>query len=432
MKFIRLFLLIYLCFFSLSEVIAKTLSLIETKIAENVKQEEPNQLLLLQQLVNINSGTQNLEGVYAVGKILEAKFAELGFKTYWVSEPPEFHRAASLIAEHKGTSKNKIVLIGHLDTVFPKTTSFQHFERIGNTAKGPGVVDDKGGDVVLFFALKALYQAKVLDNANITVVLTGDEEDAGKPIDVSRKFLKELAKFNNIALDFESAVSLDTASIARRGVETWILKTNGKEAHSSQIFKTGFGYGAIFELARILNDLRTTFSQEKYLTLNPGVSLGGTTLSYDKDITEGEVHGRANIIAKQAIVRGDLRFLTPEQKLQTEKKMIEITHQNLSGTSAEVSFQNGIPSMPPTANNLKLLNKYSEVSQDLKLGQVKPLDVGRRGAGDIAHVSSIIPANLVGLGPMGSGEHTVDETLNISSLTPQTQRAALLIYRLIK
>lgn len=138
------------------------------------------QLSLLEKLVNINSGTANIAGVHQVGEILRPFFQQLGFKTYWVEEPSYMQRAGTLIAEHLGTKVKRILIIGHLDTVFAKESPFQKFERHGDKATGPGVIDDKGGDVVILYALKSLQDVNVLSDMNITVVLTGDEEDSGE------------------------------------------------------------------------------------------------------------------------------------------------------------------------------------------------------------------------------------------------------------
>jgi glutamate carboxypeptidase len=415
-----------------SIVHATSLSAVEKEITNYVTQHKEEQLSLLEKLVNINSGTTNISGIRQVGAILRLQFDQLGFKTRWIEEPASMHKAATLIAEHKSKTGKRLLLIGHLDTVFPKDSVFQAFKRQGSIATGPGVIDDKGGLVVILYALKALQAAHALDNASITVVLTGDEEDAGKPTAISRKPLFDAAKANDIALDFEWAITPDTATIARRGIMNWVLKTEGKEAHSSEIFQTSGGYGAIFELTRILNAARAKLSSEKYLSFNPGLILGGTTIHYDKASSEGMASGKSNVIASHAMARGDLRFLTTHQKRDAEKRMAAILKQHLPGTTASMTFQDGIPAMPPSAGNLELLKKYSAVSEELGYGAVKSLDPGVRGAGDISHIASIVSANLAGLGALGTGAHSAKETLYIDSLTTQTQRAALLIFRLTR
>lgn len=212
---------------------------IDEQIKQFVSSHQQEQLSLLEELVNINSGTNNLPGVRKVGELLKSQFEALGFKLRWEEEPPSMQRAGTLIAEHKGGKGKRLLLIGHLDTVFPSNSPFQQFKRNGKQAMGPGVIDDKGGDVVILYALKALQAANSLKQANITVVLTGDEEDSGKPTSISRQPLRDVAKNCDLALDFEGAVTMDTATIARRGITNWVMSSQGTESHSAQIFQRG-------------------------------------------------------------------------------------------------------------------------------------------------------------------------------------------------
>jgi glutamate carboxypeptidase len=427
----KTFLFIILCAQLLfAQIVKAQATPAEMQIKTYIDKQQVEQLSLLEKLVDINSGTVNIIGVQQIGEILSPSFQQLGFKIYWVKEPRYMKRAGTLVAEHPGTKGKRILIIGHLDTVFAKESPFQKFERHGDKATGPGVIDDKGGDVVILYALKALQDANVLGGMNITVVLTGDEEDSGKPTSVSRKPLFTAAQHSDIALGFEWATLPNTVTIARRGVAHWRINTQGNGDHSLGIFQKPAGYGAIFELARILDTMRNRMSSEKYLSFSPGLILAGTSINYNKDNFGGEAYGKDNIIAKTAMAKGDLRFITSQQEINAKEKITKIVNQHLLGTTATVSFQEGIPSMPPTANNIELLKKYSEVSISLGYGPVKPPDSGLRGAADISHIAAITRANLDGLGPVGTGAHSEKETLDINSLPIQTQKAAILMYRL--
>ena len=411
---------------------AAALSPIENKISVEVVAQQEQQRALLEKLVNINSGTTNPEGVRQIGEMLRPMFTQLGFTTRWVEEPADMHKAGTLIAERRGNKGKRVLLIGHLDTVFPNDSKFQRFELHQQSAKGPGVLDDKGGLVVMLYALRALQAVHALDATTLTIVLTGDEEDSGKPTSISRKPLIEAAHNMDVALDFEPTITLPTATIARRGITNWTIEAHGNESHSATIFQTGVGFGAIFELARILNTMRTQLLGEKGLVFNPGLVLGGTKINFDKVASQGSAFGKQNVVAKTAIAKGDFRFLTFGQKKSFETRLTSIVQQSLPGTKSSVTFEDGIPSMSPTAANLELLNKYSAVSVDLGQAPIKPLDATVRGAGDISHIASIVPANLAGLGPMGMGTHAMMEMVELRSLPIQTQRAALLIYRLTR
>lgn len=427
----RLFFSMLLCGTLFVSVLCRAADIsIEHQIQKYVKDHQAAQINDLRNWVNINSGTNNIAGVHRVGNILQKQFKRLGFTTRWVEMPKALHRAGTLIAERKGSNGKKLLLIGHLDTVFPPEKAFKHFEQKKMLAKGPGVLDDKGGVAVILYALKALSAMNALQNVSITVVLTGDEEDSGKPTAISRKALLSAAQGKDIALDFEPAITLDTVTIARRGIDQWVLQTQGNESHSATIFEKGVGAGAIYELARVINEMRLQFQGEKYVSVNPGVALSGNHLTFDSAASTGDVFGKENVVAKNGLVRGDLRYLTQTQRQSIRTRMQTIASLHLPGSNSMLSFQDGIPAMPPSAANTDLMTKYSRVSAELGYGEIKSLDPGQRGAGDISFVDQLVPAKLAGLGPVGFGTHSIIETIDLSSLPIQTERAALFIYRL--
>ena len=403
------------------------LSRVERKIRDYVRSHETEQINLLEKAVNINSGTLNLVGVRAVGKLLEPEFAALGFDAEWIALPDAVGRAGHLFAESKGKRGKRLLLIGHLDTVFEGEG--EKFVRYDSLAAGAGSSDMKGGDLVILYALKALKHAGVLDDTRIIVALTGDEEDAGPLYEVSRKPLVEAAKRSDIALGFEEDAGKGT--VARRGMGGWQLVVTGRQAHSSGIFSQGSSFGAIYEAARILNEFREKLSGEQYLTFNPAVIIGGTDVSYDSSRIAGTAAGKDNIIAPKVYARGDLRFISRDQEAKAREAMRAIVAQHLPGTSATITFEDGNPAMPPTKGNYALLATLDSVSRALGQGPVEALDPGRRGAGDISFVSDYVDA-LDGLGVIGMRSHTPDERVNLKSIGPATERAAILIYRLTR
>jgi glutamate carboxypeptidase len=410
-------------------IFAENLTPQEKQIADTAKQSTDDAIALLEKVVNINSGTMNHEGVKNVGAIFEQEFRELGFDVRWIPQK-EVNRAGHLFAEHKGTQGNRLLLIGHLDTVFEKDSPFQPFTRHGDRATGQGVNDMKGGDVIVLYALKALQKYGVLANTSIIAVFTGDEEMPGNPIEISRKDLIDAGKRSDIALAFESAVGLDTGTIARRGFSGWTLQVKGKTAHSSGIFGED-GYGAVFEAARILNAFRTEMAGEALLTFNPALIVGGTDVTYDPESSKGTAFGKTNVIAQTVTVAGDLRTISDEQKEKAREHMRKIVSQNLPGTSAEISFEDGYPGMAPTENNQKLLKIFDGVSRDLGYSPIAPLEPGKRGAGDISFVAKYDDC-LDGLGAMGNGGHSPQEDIDLTAMPELLQRAAILIYRLTR
>jgi glutamate carboxypeptidase len=399
----------------------------ERRIREHVAAASADQVDFLGRVVDIGSGTMNAAGVRRVGDVFRAAFDSLGFTTRWVDMPASMNRAGHLIAEHRGRAGGKrLLLIGHLDTVFEGEG--QQFARTDSMAKGAGTSDMKGGDVIVLYALRAMQRAGVLADANVTVVFTGDEESAGDPLAVARRDLIELARQSDAALAFEGGNQGD-AVVARRGFSSWMLRVTGRQGHSSGIFSEGAGYGAIYEAGRILDEFRRAFSGEANLTVNPGVIVGGTDVTFDSAHVSGTTAGKLNIVARSVMVPGDLRFLSEEQKERTRTRMREIAARNLPGTSAELSFQDEYPAMSPTPGNYALLAVYDSVSRALGHGPVVAYDPGRRGAGDVSFVAPFVDG-LDGLGALGSGSHSPDERVNLAALPMQTERAALLLYRL--
>lgn len=416
-----------------SHSFAQSLNKKEEAILREVEKLNEESIGFLEKVVNINSGTLNFDGVKENGRIFDEAFQQIGFETNWYDQRESVNRAGHLFAEVKGKKGKKILLIGHLDTVFDKDSPFQKFEIIDDgTASAPGGNDMKGGNVVMLYALKALYNAGYLKNTQIIVALHGDEESAGKPISISRKHIIEAAKRSDIALGFETATGFDYATVARRGSSGWSLEVAGKQAHSSGIFSENTGAGAVFESARILNQFYKQLSDIELLTFNPGLIGGGTRVTYDDANSTIDVYGKTNIVASKVIVKGGLRFITEEQKEMARERMREIVeNNNLPKTSAKITFNDSYPSMPPTEGNLALLEQLNQLSLDMQFGEVKAFDPGRRGAADISFVAEYIDG-LDGLGTMGRGAHSPSETVDLSTMNDLIKRTALFIYRLTR
>jgi glutamate carboxypeptidase len=257
---------------------AQELSPVEEAIATHVESHAVDAEALLEQVVNMNSGTMNHDGIREVGSIFQQEFDALGFSTRWIEMPDSVNRAGHLFAERIGTRGRRVLLIGHLDTVFEPSDPFQELTREGSTATGPGVVDMKGGIVAMVYALAALDAAGALDGATIRIALIGDEEFAGLPLELSRGDLVAAAQESDVALGFEGGET-GRAVVARRGSSAWTLEVSGQQGHSSLIFGDRFGSGAIFEAARILHRFHDEVRGPEYLTFNPGIILGGTEVS---------------------------------------------------------------------------------------------------------------------------------------------------------
>jgi glutamate carboxypeptidase len=402
----------------------------ERTIMATVVAEHDRHIDLLERLVNVNSGTLNLAGVVETGRMVTSELEALGFDVRWV-DMAETGRAGHLIATRDGGGKN-ILLIGHLDTVFEADSLFQSFVREGSRATGPGIGDDKGGIVVIISALRAMQAAGTLEGSNVTIVLTGDEERPGSPLAIARKDLIEAGKAADFALEFEGLAlegDEEFGTIARRSSTTWTLRTGGRTGHSSGVFGENLGYGAIYELARILDTFRRELP-EPNLTYNVGVMAGGTPAQIDPAGFRVEASGKTNIVAETAIARGDLRTLTPEQDERARSRMAAIVEDHLPRTTADLVFSDdGYPPMAPTPGNIALLDALNAVNRDLGLPEMAPYDPAKRGAADSGFVAADV-ATLGGMGMAGQGAHAEGESVDLDTLVRQAQRAAVLIGRL--
>jgi len=411
---------------------AAELSAGEKAMIQTVDAEQERTVSMLETWVNQNSGSLNSPGVEAVGRMLRAELEPLGFKVEWI-DMKRAGRAGHIVARHKGSGRGKrMLLIGHLDTVFEPDHAFQRWERKGDRGIGPGSGDDKGGMAVMIAALRAMKSAGTLKQADIQVVLTGDEEDAGDPIEVTRGPLIQAGKWADVALDFEGLAQKegkDMGSIARRSSDSWTLMVSGRSGHSSGVMHPD--YGANYELARIIDAFRRELPEDK-LTYNVGMVGGGATAEMDSGKIRLNATGKTNVIAATAVARGDLRALSQDQIERTKAKMKAIVVQSLPGTRAQISFdKGGYPPMAPTEGSRALLARLNAVNADMGLQQMGELDPMERGAGDISFVATDVDG-LVGLGPAGEGSHAPGESVDIPSISRQAKRAAILMSRLAR
>jgi glutamate carboxypeptidase len=403
----------------------------EQRMIQRVDSEQERTVAMLARWVNQNSGTMNFAGVKAVGDMVRAELEPLGFKVEWI-DMKAANRSGHLVARHKGNGRGKkLLLIGHLDTVFEPDSPFQRWERRGNDGVGPGAGDDKGGMAVIVAALRAMQAAGTLKNADITVFLTGDEEDAG-PTEIARRDLIAEGKRADVALDFEGLVQdqgRDMGSVARRSSDEWMVTVTARSGHSSGIFTQAAGAGAIYELARIIDAFRRELPEEK-LTYNVGLIGGGTTAELGQDRIRVSATGKGNIIAGAAIARGDLRAISRDQIARTQAKMRAIVARPLNGAKAEIVFEpDGYPPMSPTEANRALLTRLNAINRDMGLAEMGELDPVKRGAADISFVAADVDG-IAGLGAASRGDHAPGETVDIASIFRQAKRAAILMSRL--
>jgi len=414
------------------QVQAQGLDANEQRMADWIDANVGDAIALLEETVNISSGTMNHEGVREVGRVVRRELDELGLDTEWIELPAEMQRAGHLFGRKPGGRGPKFVLIGHLDTVFEADDAFQAFTRDGDRAVGPGVEDMKSGNVVIVYALRALREIGALDDIPVVVAYTGDEEKPGKPLAITRQALVEAGQWADIGLGFESAMHFDDkdwSTVARRSSTQWLLTVEGRQAHSSGIFGEDVGAGAIFEAARILNGFYEQVRGEEYLTFNAGNIQGGTDVAYDPQQNRGATFGKTNVVPRKVVVHGGIRTISQEQLDRAKAAMADVVAAHLPHTSATIEFEDGYPPMSPTAGNRRLAALLSDINVALGRQPMVELDPSQRGAADISFVAPYTDA-LAGLGAVGEGGHTPDESLDLSTMSLAIKRAAILMYRL--
>lgn len=404
---------------------------IEERMIDWIDANAESANVLLEETVNISSGTMNHAGVRKVGDVMRRELDALGLATEWIAMPPEVNRAGHLFGRKGGAGK-KFLMIGHLDTVFEADDAFQSFEREGNVAKGPGVDDMKSGNVIIVYALKALQEVGALDGIAVTVAYTGDEEKAGQPLSISRGDLVAAGEWADISLGFESAVhydGVDWATTSRRSSSSWTLTTTGRQAHSSGVFSETTGAGAVYEISRVLTRFYEELRDEEYLTFNAANIQGGTDVTYDEQLNRGTSFGKTNIVPRTAVAHGDIRAISDEQLQRVRERMQAIVDESLPHTSASIEFLDKYPPMSPTDGNQALADELSAINEELGRGPMSILHPLRRGAADISFVAPYSDS-LAGLGALGRGGHTPNESLDLDTMSLAIKRAAILIYRL--
>ena len=240
------------------------------------------------------------------------------------------------------------------------------------------------------------------------------------------------AHHSDVALEFEGTPRMDGVfygSVSRRSAITWRINTTGETGHSSGIFSVRMGFGAIYELTRILDTFRTQLPEEN-LTFNIGMIVGGTGVHVDEAGNNATATGKDNVVPPVAYASGDIRTISNQQTARVEKKMQEIVANHLPHTSAAITFGEAYPAMAPTAAKPRAprASSTSRTRASVSNRCLNSIPM-KRGAGDIAFVADLLPG-LAGIGATGEGAHAPGETIDLSAQPINTKRDALLMYRL--
>ncbi len=404
------------------DIVEPLLTSEELELTSWLDSQEDNMLAMLERITNINSGSLNKVGVNELATIFSNELRQLGFQISTL--PGEVIEMPSCpgsdynvdVADHILASQNgngsKLLLMGHLDTVFPLDSPFQEFRRDGDKMYGPGVSDMKGGLVVMLYALKALHEQGDLQDKAITIVLNSDEEMGSLS---SRKYLEEQALLHDWGLVYESSGN-NRLTRERKGLGQARFVVHGKASHAGGAHEQG--RSAIKELAYKIVQIENITDYETGVTVNVGVVSGGEA---------------RNTIAPCAEALIDLRYPQPQQGLDAIAQFEDIFSNVYSYPvdSGELSTESWTnlhrPAKVATPKSDQLLNKTIAIAR--LLGQ--DLGVADSGGGtDGSLTQSVGLPTLDSLGSAGTGAHSNREEGRVSSLVERAKLSAVLIHRL--
>ena len=364
---------------------------------------EAEMLALLERLVNIDSGTYLKEGVNQIANIIVPKLHELGFE---VEQLPQTDFGDHLLARKEGTSMKRLLCIGHMDTVFPEGEAKRRPFRIdGDKAYGPGVLDMKGGIVVLLYSLYALMKAdpSLYQTLNLTLLFNSEEEILSP---TSTPYVIREARAADTVCVFEPARPQGQVVIKRKGAGKYYLTVHGKAAHAGS--QPELGVSAIEELARAILEFHALTDFEEGLTVNVGVVRGGS---------------RSNIIAERASAEIDVRAVGQDHIDRIQNEFNRICRPHRDGIRLELTGGIVFPPMLKTERSLELLSLIQEAGRELGV-EIDEIPTG--GGSDGNHASHYAPT-LDGLGPQGTGSHSPDETLIVPTLLERSKVFTLFV-----
>jgi len=372
-------------------------------------QTAPEWQTLLERIVNINSGTQNVEGLDAVREVLIPKFEKLGL----IADIHDLDNGHKLVAMAVPGGEPELLLMGHIDTVFKRDSPFQSFEVKGDRIYGPGIIDMKAGIVLI---LELLRTFEGTDQLKKVLVILNDDEEIGSPY--SHALVKNLVVGVKAGLVFEPGLPGGAVVTSHSGVRWLTLSVQGKASHAG--LEPEKGINACVELSHKAVETSQLTDYSKKLTVNVGVIDGGT---------------KPNVVCENAEAKIDMRFVEREDEKQTLRKIQDITDKPYvyneylgAAPTAKLETIVAIPSMP--GSHTKRLFDLLEIAGESINQKVMGSHVGFTS--DANHLADTGMDLLVGLGPYGEGMHTDSEFLTISTFGERLELTEALIKELMK
>ncbi len=358
---------------------------------------------LLERLVRQSSFTQDPPGVNAVVAMLDQELRRIGLQTERIRSP-KF--GDHLYFESPGQGPPAF-LIGHTDTVHARR-AFDGYELAGDVARGPGVFDMKGGLVVGLFALESLARAALLRHVAVRGLFVSDEE-AGSPD--SQAHLRQRAIGAACGLGLEPGRSGDNLVTRRKGVASLHVLAKGVAAHAGNDHASG--KNAIWSLSRFVDRAQALTDYAKGVSVNVGLIQGGTTKNTVPDAARAEV---------------DLRYMTAEDGAALYAAMEQAAASSaVEGTQLELVKSAWRPPMTRSDASARLARDYGRCQEESGLGSGEAPLSG--GGSDASTTSEMGIPSIDGLGPRGSGFHTVEERIDLTSFVPKAAALARFLGR---
>lgn len=359
----------------------------------------------IERLVLVNSYTDNVEGGNAVGELLAAAIRAIPGMS---ARPIQSHRYAThwmaMNEAAAASGEGCVALVGHLDTVFPPGT-FEGFVREDGVARGPGVLDMKGGLVVALEALRVLAKVGALERIPVRLAIVSDEE-VGSP--EGRPILQRELAGAACALAFEAGRKGDAIITARKGTGSVRVVARGKAAHAGNNHRDGAN--AIWALARFIDKAQRLTDHDRGVTVNVGKVSGGQSKNTVPDLAEAAVDFRY------------VRITDGHETLAAFGDAARAATEEVPGTTVELHGGVARAPLERTDANVALYREYAAHARAAGLGDGEAPLVG--GGSDASSTAEIGIPSIDAMGPRGSGFHTREELIEVASLVPKVEALA--------
>jgi glutamate carboxypeptidase len=369
----------------------------DSRVLAAVKACEPKARSLLQQLVQIDSGTSDLAGLAAMGAVLRIELENLGAKVESVAATTP-GVGDNVVATLTGTGKGRILLIAHMDTVFPPGTVAQRpYKVVGDHGIGPGAGDDKAGIVSAVCALRVLHDLSYRDYARITLLLNSNEETGSVG---TRDLIRAKAKESDAAINLERGVPPDGLEVTRKGSAAITVEIIGRAAHAG--LEPEKGRNAIVEASHQALQLGSLADSAKETTVNVTMIQGGNAI---------------NVIPDHAVVRADVRAFTPQEFDRVETGLAKLAGDTtVPEVQVKASMTRNFPPWPPSDSTQVLLTRAQKLYAEIGL-QLAGVPVG--SSADVAFAAQTGTPCIDGVAILGGGAHGVDDYADLSSIAPR-------------